>query len=283
MARAAGVVRPSGAKAAPHDVLSSATDAEETLLYFHHQGRAAERTADPAVLASLVAAADATPEVRRSLGGNAALMANRLAKVLPRRPDGGAAVLLSGHVGPSAATLLHPGVSPVLPKADSDAVHLVLEVGGTPCAVPRCALAYGRPTALPLQYGAGEALSPGGEPAPIANRFIITADVANLDSGAIAEAAEAAGARASGVDVLVVAGLHMLEPLEPALRTESIRRIASALAARKRRAPVHIELASMTQARWRQCSFHCRGSVPPYSHARIAAARVSRRNRPRSL
>ena len=67
---------------------------------------------------------------------------------------------------------------------------------------------------LPLQYGAGEALSPGGEPAPIANRFIITADVANLDSGAVVEAAEdhvgpEIGAPAEVVDHVAAEGVRL--------------------------------------------------------------------------
>lgn len=89
----------------------------------------------------------------------------------------------------------------------------------------------------------------GGPAAPRANRFIVTADVANLNADAMVAAADDSGDPSSPVDALVVAGLHMLEPLPPAQRTASLRRIAAALAARKRRAPVHVELASMTQVR----------------------------------
>jgi ADP-dependent glucokinase len=209
--------------AAPGDRAYLATPADVLAAFLHHAGAGAagERSSAPGVLAPLAAAAGASPRAARLLGGNAALMARKMAAM-------GVAAVLGGRVGPSAAALLPPGVAPAGALAAEDEVHLILE------------------------YGKGESFA-GGPPggAPRANRFIVTSA---LPEEAPAEFARtlAAGA-AAGARVAVLSGLHMLEPLPGPARREALAAIAEALAggdAAARAAgapptPVHVELASM--------------------------------------
>ena len=204
--------------AADLPALASADDVRAAFLHFFAAGAAAERSAAAPVLDGFVAAAQRAPSLRNSLGGNAALMARRLAAVAPAAK----AILLGGHVGPGAAALLPRAVTLASPAASADEVHLILE------------------------YSRGETLA--GVAAPRANRFIVTADAANSDAAAMLATIAAADALPGGVDSLTVAGLHMLEPLPAAARTRSLAAIAAALAARRVRAPVHIELASCADA-----------------------------------
>lgn len=198
--------------------LATADDVRAAFLHFFAAGAAAERSAAGPVLDGFVAAAQRAPSLRNSLGGNAALIARRLAVVAPTAK----AILLGGHVGPGAAALLPSGVTLASPAAPTDEVHLILE------------------------YARGEELA--GLAAPRANRFIVTADAANSDAAAMLATIAAADALPGGVDSLTVAGLHMLEPLPAAGRTRSLAAIAAALSARRVRAPVHIELASCADA-----------------------------------
>ena len=70
------------AVATPADAASCADEAAaaSALVFFARAGAAAERTADAALLATLVARADASGDARRSLGGNAALMARAIVR-----------------------------------------------------------------------------------------------------------------------------------------------------------------------------------------------------------
>ena len=97
---------------------------------------------------------------------------------------------------------------------------------------------------LILEYGAGET-GPGGAVAPRANRFILTA-AGERSADALVSLVRAGDAEA--VDVLVVAGLLMLEPLEVRARARALAAVAAALRARHAPSSVHIELASCADA-----------------------------------
>jgi ADP-dependent glucokinase len=193
------------------DVVNSVQDLHNGFAFYFGQGAAAERTCDPAVFQQLVAKADAAPDVRRSLGGNAALMARQLSKI------GVTQLLIGGHVGPVAAALLPAGATFAGRVAAADEVHLILE------------------------YAKGERFHAAS--APRANRFILTSDQANLDAGALIQTIRQADA-AGSTDVLVIAGLHMMEPLSSEVRVQRIGEIAAALKARTSPFSVHLELAS---------------------------------------
>ncbi|RYE95748.1 MAG: hypothetical protein EOO41_05325, partial [Methanobacteriota archaeon] len=179
-------------------------------------GAAAERTCDPIVFAQLVERAKASASWQTRLGGNAAIMAQSMAAV---HPD--VRVVLGGHIGPLAHELLPANVVRATRIEDHDEVHLILEY------------AKGDEWAVDVA-------------APRANRFIVTADQANTHANAMLSVIEAADAH--GADVLVIAGLHMLEPLPAEQRTASIQSIAAALANRRTANTVHIELASSVDA-----------------------------------
>jgi len=94
---------------------------------------------------------------------------------------------------------------------------------------------------LILEYGLDSEIA--GVKAPRANRFIITADVGNQDpSSSIVSVIKAADK--TSCDALVIAGLHMIEPLDDKTRRLQLTTIAEALKARSGSYSVHIELAS---------------------------------------
>jgi ADP-dependent glucokinase len=204
--------------------LRSVSDVHSTFINFFRNGAAAERSSEPGVLSPLVEKASAQPDSRRALGGNAALMAKKLSAL-------GVATVLGGPVGPVASSLLPADVTVVdnnswldsfsgranRQNVDKDEVHLILE------------------------YGLDSEI--GGVKAPRANRFIITADVGNQDpSSSIVSVIKAADK--TNCDALVIAGLHMIEPLKEETRLLQLTTIAEALKARSGSYSVHIELAS---------------------------------------
>lgn len=206
------------AATSPGDRLVLTSDADVSAAFSHYfaAGAAAERTCDPAVFQQLVDRAKASASWQTRLGGNAAIMAKSMASVHPL-----VRVVLGGHIGPLAHELLPASVVRATRIEDHDEVHLILE------------------------YAKGDELT-ADVAAPRANRFIVTADQANTHASAMLSVIEAADAY--GADVLVVAGLHMLEPLPVDQRTASIQSIAAALASRRTANSVHIELASSVDA-----------------------------------
>jgi hypothetical protein len=218
---------------APRDVPVVTSPADARAVFLHHfaAGAAGERSCtDAPEFARLVAAAGAAPGARRSLGGNAALMGRKLARL-------GAGVILGGHIGPDAAALLPPPVRVVPPG------------GGAPVAAADAAAAGAGSDEvhLILEYPMGAAL--GGHVASRANRFILTADLANADIAA-AVAGVVAAADAAGAHALVVAGLHMLEPLAHEVRSARLAAVAAALQGRAGGYVVHVELASSADRAW---------------------------------
>lgn len=227
---------PSGARAADVSVVSTLEDAQSVFLHHFEAGAAGERSCRaPAVLDALVATADASAHARRSLGGNAALMARKLATL-------GVEVVLGGHIGPAAAALLPPSVR-------------VARAGGASSAAPPTASSPTDEVHLILEYGLGETLA--GRTASRANRFILTADLANSDPVGSLRAVVRASADANA-HALVVAGLHMLEPLPDDVRRARLAEIADILrgasasssSSSAAAVAIHVELASSGDAGW---------------------------------
>jgi ADP-dependent glucokinase len=191
---------------------------DATFMSFFSAGAAAERSCEPSVFQAVVARATASTALRRHLGGNAALMASNLAGL-------GVRVLLGGHIGPQAAKMLPPSVALASKPMGEDEVHLILE------------------------YERGEVLGPApGVTASRANRFIVTADEANTNVDALIATIKAADK--AGSHALVVAGLHMLEPLPPAKRNAALSSLVLALSMRKGSYVVHVEVASSAEPEW---------------------------------
>jgi hypothetical protein len=194
--------------------LGTTEDAAGAFLHHARLGAAGERSSSAAVMGALLGPAYASPSARALLGGNAALMATKLAKL-------GVSVVLGGRIGPKAASLLHANIHPAAPTAAEDDTHLILE------------------------YKAGETFAgDGGAGAPRANRFIITSGVPGEAPAALAEALGAASHR--GAHVVVLSGLHALENIPGEERRATLEGIAGALRGRTPATlPVHVELASV--------------------------------------
>lgn len=192
--------------------LATTTDVASAFLHHANGGVAGERSSAQEAMASLLSHANASPHSKALLGGNAALMAQRMAAM-------GVKVVLGGRIGPRARALLPPSVASAAPQADTDDVHLILE------------------------YGKGEEF--GGVASPRANRFIVTSGVPGEAPAAVRETVEAVRSGNDVTGVLVLSGLHALENLPTGERTETLKGIADALAARTPATlPVHVELAS---------------------------------------
>jgi ADP-dependent glucokinase len=233
---------PSGARAADVSVVSTLEDAQSVFLHHFEAGAAGERSCrEAAVLDALVATADASAHARRSLGGNAALMARKLATL-------GVEVVLGGHIGPAAAALLPSSVRVAHDAAASSSSSSKPAVTS---AAPPTASSPTDEVHLILEYGLGETLA--GRTASRANRFILTADLANSDPVGSLRSVVTASADAHA-HALVVAGLHMLEPLPDAVRRARLAEIADILrrgaSSSSSTSSVHIELASSGDAGW---------------------------------
>lgn len=202
---------------APRDepLLKTEADVLSTFSHYMKLGAAAERSCDSGVFSSFVERAYAAFH-RRNLGGNAALMARTLAQQ-------GVQVHLGGQIGPDAAAMLPKTVHLATSQVPSDEVHLIAE------------------------YSLGEHIDGLGS-APRANRFIVTADMTNNNLDSMIETIRAADA--AGAHLLVIAGLHMLEPLPAAGRSEALGKLATALQGRGRKYLVHVELASSADKAW---------------------------------
>eukprot|EP00743_Colponemidia_sp_Colp-15_P002790 GILK01003019.1.p1 GENE.GILK01003019.1~~GILK01003019.1.p1 ORF type:complete len:483 (+),score=90.59 GILK01003019.1:40-1449(+) len=189
---------------------------EELQEVFHHHfaaGGAAERfVSNGHVFSELVKEATILGGIE-STGGNAALMANKLAIM-------GCSVLLGGPVGPRLQRHLHPSITLAEKTlADNDEVHLIME------------------------YQVGHRWGP--TVAPRANRFIVTRDEANgkvLGAEAFHDAV-----KAFSPSLVVISGFHMMEGYDSAFRSQRLNQVLKhffdTVSTSTR---IHLELASMT-------------------------------------
>jgi len=193
---------------------------------FFVQGSAAERAAsNEKVWKEILAPLQQTNYEQCSVhpGGNAALIANRLA-------DLNVSVLLGGPVGDGLAPLLHPSIITQqkyhanLPQQEipfpevEDEVHLILE------------------------YRAGETWNPKLA-SPRANRFIISHDLQNSQLLAIEGLHESLSSFEP--EVLIVAGSHLLESLTEEEREQRLTALERALKSVPEHILVHLEIAGV--------------------------------------
>ena len=132
-----------------HDVIESEKDLLETFAFFFNEGAAGERyVSDKHLFNKLVNTARKLDNTVWTLGGNAYVIANRMALE-------GLSVTLAGHIASGDHNLLHPGITalPVDLDTSQEDIHLILE--------------YGTNTTW------------GGNKTPRANRFIIHSDQNN--------------------------------------------------------------------------------------------------------
>ncbi|TSK13441.1 ADP-dependent glucokinase [Bagarius yarrelli] len=197
-----------------HDVLHSKEDLKETFIHYMERGAAAERFfSDKEVFQRIARAAAEFPGSQVYVGGNAALMGQKLASY----PE--LEVLLCGPVGPKLHELLDDHiVVPPQSLQETDEFHLILE------------------------YKAGERWA--SSQAPQANRFILSHDVSNGEMSTLETFLDSLDEFQPRL--VVLSGLHMMEGMGRALWENRIKEFAVAIADVRNEAPIHLELASMT-------------------------------------
>ncbi|KAM9854486.1 ADP-dependent glucokinase isoform 2-T2 [Aulostomus maculatus] len=197
-----------------HEVLRSKEDLREAFIHYMERGAAAERFfSDKEVFQRIARAAAEYPSAKLYVGGNAALIGQKLATY----PD--VMVLLCGPVGPKLHEMLDEQiVVPPESLQETDEYHLILE------------------------YKAGEQW--GSTQAPQANRFIFSHDVSNGEMSSLETFV--ASLEEFQPDLVVLSGLHMMEGQGRELWEDRLKEAVAAISDIRRDIPIHLELASMT-------------------------------------
>ena len=195
--------------------ISSLDVLEQCFSYYMGKGAAAERSITTQKLNSeIVAAALRLPDSQYFVGGNAALVGLKFTKLLPEGK-----VMLCGPVGPKLKALLPEEM--FIPKScemSGDENHLILE------------------------YKRNEKW--GNIEAPVANRFIMSHDVANSALTTLENFIDET--IAFKPDLIVVSGFHLLDSQKEKFWQQRIADAAIAFSRLPHSVPVHLELASMS-------------------------------------
>ncbi|XP_075064431.1 ADP-dependent glucokinase isoform X2 [Mixophyes fleayi] len=197
-----------------HPVLNTQEELAATFLHYMQRGAAAERFySDADSFQHISQTASQDPGAKHFVGGNAALIAKRLAT------HSDVEVLLCGPVGPKLHELLDERILvPPTSLQEQDEYHLILE------------------------YKAGEQWGSGH--APAASRFIFSHDLSN---GAMTSLEVLLSSLEEfQPNLLVLSGLHMMEGLSREKRASRLHEAAIALSDVPSDVLIHLELASMT-------------------------------------
>ncbi|XP_026105437.1 ADP-dependent glucokinase-like isoform X2 [Carassius auratus] len=197
-----------------HGVLHSKEDLKEAFIHYMGKGAAAERFfSDKEVFQRIARAAAEYPGAQLYVGGNAALIGQKLAS----NPE--LVVLLCGPVGPKLHEMLDEQII-VPPESlqEMDEFHLILE------------------------YKSGEQW--GSSRAPQASRFILSHDVSNGEMSTLETFV--ASLDEFQPDLVVLSGLHMMEGMGRELWEERLKEAVVAISDVRNEVPIHLELASMT-------------------------------------
>ncbi|XP_070829236.1 ADP-dependent glucokinase isoform X2 [Chaetodon trifascialis] len=207
-----------------HEVLHSKEDLKEAFIHYMERGAAAERFfSDKEAFHRIARAAAEYPGAKLYVGGNAALIGQKLATY----PD--LMVLLCGPVGPKLHEMLDEQiVVPPESLQQMDEFHLILE------------------------YKAGEQW--GSTQAPQANRFIFSHDVSNGEMSSLETFV--ASLDEFQPDLVVLSGLHMMEGQGRELWEERLKEAVSAISDIPKDIPIHLELASMTDKDYMNSIMH---------------------------
>ncbi|KAM6937979.1 ADP-dependent glucokinase [Xenentodon cancila] len=197
-----------------HEVLHSKEDLKEAFIHFMERGAAAERFfSDREVFQRIARAAAEYPGAKLYVGGNAALIGQKMASY------SNLMVLLCGPVGPKLHELLDEQiVVPPESLQETDEFHLILE------------------------YKAGERW--GSAQAPQANRFIFSHDVSNGEMSSLETFV--ASLDEFQPELVVLSGLHMMEGQGRELWEQRLQQAVATISNIPRDIPIHLELASMT-------------------------------------
>ena len=202
-----------------HDVIQNEQDLLETFAFFFNEGAAGERyVSNKTLFGDLVNYARQLDSTVWTLGGNAYVIANRMAQE-------GLSVTLAGHLTAKDHKLLHPGLTPLPVESDvlneySQDIHLILEYGTN--------------------------ASWGGYRTPRANRFIVHSDQHNprlLALDGFMKFVQRKNPR-----LVVISGLQMLDnfPFKTRELELLIQRLGRFLQITTRDSLVHFEMASFS-------------------------------------
>uniref|UniRef100_A0A7E4VT23 ADP-dependent glucokinase n=1 Tax=Panagrellus redivivus TaxID=6233 RepID=A0A7E4VT23_PANRE len=209
-------INATGRRQQHHDVMHSLDDLYENFVHFFSQGAPAERyMEDELSFEKLVRITESKSlKAHHSIGGNAALMAQKIASSFPS-----VTAVLVGPIGPRSHALLHPSVvRNNSTRIDQDDLHVILE------------------------YKQGEIL--GEYVAPASSRFITSRDqfsgsapVIDMFFKAIAQ---------SRPDLVILTGMHIMQNQPPDMRMEKLRLLKRSMLQVNPLIPIHFELGSMS-------------------------------------
>uniref|UniRef100_A0A915PPU9 HORMA domain-containing protein n=1 Tax=Setaria digitata TaxID=48799 RepID=A0A915PPU9_9BILA len=198
-----------------HEVISNVSDLYESFAYFFSRGAAAERhMLDPKVFHTLVQfASEPRHRPHYYIGGNAALMAEKIATSFPRTT-----AYLVGPIGPRSQVLLHPSIVRTnSTRIVKDELHVIME------------------------YKQGEIL--GEYVAPASSRFIASHD--QYSGSAVVIEMFFKAISQFNPDLVILTGVHHLQNQNKEMRMEKLRLIKRSLLQVEHNIPIHFELGNM--------------------------------------
>ncbi|XP_071396253.1 ADP-dependent glucokinase [Centroberyx affinis] len=198
-----------------HDYIDNAQQLAQSFAYFFAPGAAAERfVMNDTLFSELVEASRELPGNRWSVGGNAPVMAGRMATE-------GCDVLLGGSFSPDFTDVLSQHITVAGNIVEEPDIHLILE------------------------YPSGA--SWGHYTSRRANRYIVHSDDHNPYLASMEDFAEKLGD--FNPDLLVVGGLQMMDsfPFQSGERQALLSRLATLLTSSTPRIGVHFEMASFVE------------------------------------
>ncbi|KAJ8309330.1 hypothetical protein KUTeg_014204 [Tegillarca granosa] len=196
------------------DSVHSEEELAQLLAYFFQHGAAAERyVSNDTLFSALTKMADTLPEKKYFLGGNAPVMARRLA-------NEGAEVLLGAKFTKQLRNTLPETVKVVGGEPEEDDIHLLME------------------------YDIGDKW--GKYKSPRANRLIVHSDNSNPYIDTLEDLEKEI--KDFKPSVLVVGGLQMMDnfPFKEGFRQERLAKLRNLLTSTPRTTKIHFELASFT-------------------------------------
>ncbi|GMR36220.1 hypothetical protein PMAYCL1PPCAC_06415 [Pristionchus mayeri] len=197
--------------------LGSVQELSEAFAHFFARGAAAERFMDDEdTFQKVIKHAESSPKAQYHIGGNAALMAERIASAFPRTE-----AYLVGPIGPRSNALLHPSIKRTnSTRIVKDEVHVIME------------------------YKQGEILAE--YVAPASSRFITSHDKFSGSTVVIEMFFKAISQIKP--DLVILTGVHLLEFQQKEMRLEKLRMLKRNVLQVDSKIPIHLELGSMGDA-----------------------------------
>ncbi|XP_078413411.1 ADP-dependent glucokinase isoform X2 [Cetorhinus maximus] len=199
-----------------HNFITSEEQLAESFAYFFPPGAASERfISNETLFRKLVTATQGLPRVRWSLGGNAPVMANRLAKE-------GCEVLMGSHLTPDLIEVLQEHVTVTSKPVDETDIHLILE------------------------YSTGAKW--GKLVSRRANRFIVHHDSSNPILESLEDFQEQL--QQFKPSLLIISGLQMMDnfPFKPGQLEDRLRLLQDLMLSVDSTTGIHFEMASFVDS-----------------------------------